>query len=201
MRSLFVFIVAATMVACGSNPSVTEFQCRAGDWETVGYRDGSAGMRSTQLLSHQEACGQYGIVPHREQYLTGWNAGVAEYCTAANGFSLGERGGRLNAVCQGELEYPFAAAFAEGRALYLARRAVDRAERQLDSHHNRLQQIKRELVELTTAQLDPALTTDERVHLIADMTALHDEREEIKLAIPQLEQELRFRQAELDQLH
>ena len=46
--------VLLTVAGCSGNPSVTESQCIAGDWQTVGYRDGVNGLRSTQLLQHQE---------------------------------------------------------------------------------------------------------------------------------------------------
>ena len=58
----FAAVSMLLLSACSSNPSVSESQCIAGDWQTVGYRDGTNGLRSTQLLQHQDACVQYDVI-------------------------------------------------------------------------------------------------------------------------------------------
>lgn len=201
MRRVLLVVGALTLAACASKPSVSEFQCKAGDWESIGYRDGISGIESTQILTHQEACGEFGIVPDRNRYLAGWESGVREYCTFDNGFNLGERGGRKNSLCKGELQEPFATGFEDGRKLYLARREVDRITNQLRSHDSRLVEIKHELVDVTTAQLDPTLLPEERIQLLARMDTLNDERVEIRSAIPQLEQDLIASEAELERVN
>ena len=54
------------LAGCSSN-SVSESQCIAGDWQTIGYRDGANGNRSTQLLAHQDACVKHGVIPDRAE--------------------------------------------------------------------------------------------------------------------------------------
>lgn len=201
MRIGLLLLLVAGLCACAGKPTVSEFQCRAGDWETIGYRDGSAGMRSTQLLAHQEACGEFGIIPQRESYLAGWNSGLYEYCSAENGFNLGQRGSRHNSVCQGDLLEPFSTAYADGRQLYLARSEVNRLQKQLHSYENRLLQIKQDIISVTTAQLEPTLTAEERLHLLADLDSLAEERGDIKAAIPLVEQDLIAAQQALEMLN
>lgn len=200
MRNGILAVITLALCACAGKPSVSEFQCKAGDWESIGYRDGAAGVKSTRILEHQEACGQFGIIPHREMYLAGWRNGLEEYCTAENGFNLGERGGRHTGVCQGELQHPFLLAYEDGRQLYTARSEVNRLARQLATYETRLGQIKEEMVSVSTAQLNPELTPEERLHLIADLDALMEERSDIKAAIPALEQELAASEMALDNL-
>lgn len=200
MQRISIILGALILAACASKPSVSEFQCKAGDWASIGYRDGSSGIRSTQILTHQEACGEFGIVPDKTAYLSGWDAGVREFCTSERGFSLGERGARLNSVCQGDLKDSFATAYEAGRELYLARREVNRLRNQLNRYDNRLVQIKQEMIDVTAAQLDPTLLPEERVHLLADLNALSDEKAEIRAAIPVLEQDLEDSEFELEQV-
>lgn len=183
------------LAGCAATPTVSENQCIAGDWQTIGYGDGMAGFASTRLLMHQEACGDFGIIPVREEYLAGWQEGLSMYCTADNGFQVGQRGGGLNQVCSGELREPFASAHADGRELYLARRDVQHWSQTLAQQENRLHAIKQEMVGATTAQLEPDLTAEERVRLLAKLEALADERAAIKAELPHTEHELR--QAEL----
>lgn len=191
---------ALMLAACASKPTVSEFQCKAGDWQTIGHRDGSLGYESTRLLAHQEACGEFGIVPNRDTYMAGWRAGVGEYCVPDNGFRLGERGGRASAACQGALKQPFVSAFNDGRRLYSARREVDQLQRQLRDSGTRLEAIKHEMIDLTAAQLDMTLLPEDRLHLIQEMDELRTERQAIKEQIPGLEEELYVRQAELEGL-
>ena len=200
MRRVLLIIGALVLGACASKPSVSEFQCKAGDWESIGYRDGAAGVRNTRILTHQEACGEFGIIPDKQGYMAGWNAGVSEYCTASNGFNHGERGRGLSSVCQGELRTSYAAAYDDGRALYLARSEVNRIRNQLIRYDNRLVQIKQEMIDVTAAQLDPTLLPEERVHLLADLNALSDEKADIHAAIPLLEQDLAASEYELDRI-
>jgi len=202
VNRLHILMGTLLIAGCAGKPTVSENQCRAGDWQTIGYGDGMAGFASTRLLMHQEACGEFGIVPVREQYLAGWEEGLFTYCTADNGFQIGQRGGALNRVCSGELREPFASAHADGRQLYLARRDVQHWSQTLAQQENRLQEIKKEMVGATTAQLAPDLTAEERVGLLTKLEALADERAAIKSELPHTEHSLEqaeFHLAELDQ--
>lgn len=186
-----IVIVAVLLLSgCAGKPTVSENQCRAGDWQTIGYRDGANGVASTRILSHQEACGGFGIFPDRDGYLAGWDEGVASYCTADSGFQLGLRGGSLNSVCSAELREPFATAYADGRQLYSAQREVNRLANLLSNHENRLGQIKQEIVGATTAQLTPDLTVEERLRLLAKLDSLADERATIRAELPGIERAL-----------
>lgn len=191
---------SALLVGCAAKPTVSEFQCLAGDWQTIGYRDGAAGLPNTRLLSHQEACGPHGVIPNRDVYLLGWNSGLATYCTPENGFRLGSSGKREHGLCDAEFGDAFSLAYADGRQLYAARAAVAQARQALHHAENRLTQVKQEIIDVTTAQLQPDLTTVERVDLVADLNRLIDERVELKAAIPELASALQLRQRELDDL-
>jgi len=196
--SLIAALAVLVFAGCSSKPSVTENQCRAGDWQTIGYRDGAVGNQSTRLLAHQEACGNFSIVPERSRYLTGYREGLLTYCTAENGFDLGQRGVSLNPACNGDLMQPFATAHADGWQLYQARRAVNSLHQQLVRLDKRLDQIDRELVGVTTAQLQPDLTVEERVQLLASLESLADEKGALKARRPTLELDLAQAEADLE---
>ena len=187
MHRLIPLAAALILVGCAGKPTVSENQCKAGDWQSIGFRDGASGYASTRILNHQEACGEFGIVPERGSYLSGWQDGVTTYCTADNGFQLGLRGRALNTVCSQDLREPFASAHADGRKLYIARGEVNRLSNLLASHENRLVAIKEEMVGATTAQLVPDLSAEERIRLLAKLEALAEERTTIKNEIPQIE--------------
>ena len=189
------------LTGCASNPSVSEFQCKAGDWQSVGYRDGSSGYSSSRILQHQEACGEYEIVPDRSSYLAGWREGLDEYCTAQNGFDVGRRGGRSNSVCSANDYMDFVAAYSDGRDLYEAGRAVRSLENQLVAAERRLEDIKHEIVGVTTAQLEPGLSAEERLKLVVVLESLIEERSEVKDSIPVIQTELARSRDNYDRLN
>lgn len=205
MRTQYInTLIAASMLTllagCSGNPTVSESQCIAGDWQTVGYRDGVNGLRSTQLLQHQDACVQYDVMPERTAYMAGWNEGVREYCNPNNAFTLGDRGGRYYNVCPATMDHDFQTAYKQGRELYLARAAVANLERKLMERERRLENVKTELVSSATGQLDPTLTPAQRIDLVAYTQRLAEEKSRIQSELPALEDELAEKSAALDTL-
>lgn len=186
------------LAGCASQPSVTEFQCRAGDWQTIGMRDGSQGLPRTNLLRHQEACGPFGIVPERAEYVAGWEQGLTTFCTADNGFSLGERGGKHHNVCHSA---EFVEAYNDGRSLFQARQEVRQLEQKIAVQEQRLIDIRQEIIGVTTAQLVPDLTVSERVALVAKFEALVEERQQVTEGMPKLRRQLARSQQSLEQLN
>ncbi len=194
-----IFVIASfilMLAACATKPTVSEHQCRAGDWYTVGYHDGSRGLERSQLLRHQEACGQHGIYLEREEYMAGWDDGLSQFCTMNNAFSLGRRGGKNRGLCSVE----FNAAFEEGRRLYRANQKVLQLEKELASTQQRIADIRQELVGASTAQLTPDLTTKERVGLLAKVERLYQERSQLRAELPAMKAELADRRRYLDTL-
>ncbi len=184
-----ILAVAVLGSGCQSN-SVTESQCIAGDWQTVGYRDGADGYRSSRLLEHQDACVKHGVIPDRNAYMAGWQQGVREYCQVQNGFDVGERGYGYDNVCPADQRDAFLSAYHDGRQLYLARSDVSNLEQAISQREYRLDAIKAELVSSATQQFDPTLTPAARVDLLATMQRLAEEQGRINGELPQMRQEL-----------
>lgn len=200
MRATLILALFLVIAGCGSRPTVSEHQCVAGDWQTVGYRDGSAGYRSTALLAHQDACGEHGIVPDRQSYMIGWEQGVREFCEPNNGFAVGERGQSHNNVCPDDLRGPFLSAYQQGRSLYQARLDVANLEHTLGQRQARLEQVKSEIVSAAAAQFSGTLMPAERMSLLARLQRLHDEQQALEVEIVDLEQERDRKAQDLDQL-
>lgn len=202
MKALHVLLVSGLMLGgCAGSPSVSENQCAAGDWQTVGYRDGVNGVRASRLLAHQDACGRHGIVPDRAEYMLGWESGVREYCQPSNGFQVGEHGWRHDNVCPQDLQAGFLSAYREGLDLYQARAAVANLEWEIARKTERLAEVKTQIVTTAAAQLDAGLTAADRVELVSRVQRLHEEQQRLKREIPDLEAELLVKSRELDNLN
>ncbi len=162
-RILVLLALVSTGLACSKNASVSESQCAAGDWETIGYRDGALGYRSSRLLAHQDACIPHGVTPDREAYQTGWRQGIEEFCDPANGFEVGQSGEGHGNVCPAPQRDAFLAAFDRGRTLFVARDRVDSLAQAIAYRTQRIEAIGEELVVTASAQLNPMLLPDEPV--------------------------------------
>ena len=201
MRFYFgISIIAFLLAGCGGGATVSQSQCVAGDWQTLGYSDGVRGYRSSRLLAHQDACVKHGVIPDRHGYKLGWEEGAREYCEPYNAFSIGEHGKGHNNVCPTDLRAEFLTAYQEGRTLYRARVEVTNLERAITQKTARLEYVKAEIVSTAAAQLNPALTTTERVELLARTQRLNTERNRIIAEIPVLEGELTIKAQQLDAL-
>lgn len=199
-RILVLVLLFSGALACSRNASVSESQCAAGDWETIGYRDGALGYRSSRLLAHQDACIPHGVTPDRAAYQLGWRQGVAEFCDPSNAFELGQSGEGHANVCPADQRDAFLAAFERGRTLYVARDQVQTLEQAIGYRTQRIEAIREELVVAAGAQLNPVLLPEERIALAARMKRLHDEKTRLAAEIPGLEAELRVRTSELEAL-
>jgi hypothetical protein len=186
---MILLVTIAALCGCRS-ASVSQSQCLAGDWETVGYRDGANGYRSTELLEHQNACVKYGVIPDRAAYMAGWEHGVREYCEANNAFDIGARGNGYVNVCPDDLRDAFLSAYHDGRQLYLARVEVTNLEQAIGEHEYRLEQVKSAIVSSATQQLDPTLSPTARVDLFATTERLAEEKGRLESELPQLRQQL-----------
>jgi hypothetical protein len=201
MRFFAIFsLLSLALAGCAGKPSMSEHQCAVGDWQTVGYRDGVNGRRSTALLTHQDACMEHGVAPSRASYMLGWEEGAREYCQPNNGYHIGERGWSHNNICPQDLQAGFLTAYQEGQRLYQARVAVSNLEWEIDQKTSRLASIKSEIISAGAAQLNSELSVEERVQLGARVQRLLDEQAQLKQEIPALEAELAIKSRELDKL-
>lgn len=176
---------------------MSENQCIAGDWETIGYFDGAHGYRSSRLLAHQDACVEFGMVPDRDTYLTGWRQGIREYCRPDNGYAQGLSGASYANVCPADIEADFLADYQRGRDLYQARRDYAAAEARVSQREQRRVDLEAEIVSTGTAQLNPLLTPAARIELAASMKRLVDERVEIDRELPKLREDVAECRAEV----
>lgn len=200
IRLSLALLLLVTALACAKNASVTESQCTAGDWETIGQRDGAQGWASSRLLAHQDACVPHGVTPDRVAYQRGWKLGIAEFCDPHHGFELGQSGVDHENVCPVPHRAAFLAAYERGYAIHQAHARVEAVQSALASKTVRLETIDEEIALVAAAQLDPLLMPAQRVQLVVRVKTLFEEKSRLANEIPQLEEELRVRTRELEQI-
>lgn len=180
--------------------SLSKSQCLANDWQTVGYRDGLAGVQQANLMRHQNACMKHGINPDRQAYLAGWHDGVTQYCQPANAFRVGERGAGYGNVCPTHLQMDFDLAYQEGRQLYLAGAEVNRLRELLQSHDHRVRDIKTELTGIAAAMLESHHDAADRAAMLLTAKDLTEEKTHLERDMELLRVELAAKEEALDHL-
>jgi len=199
-RTAYPILAALAMLLVSGCATLSESQCVASDWQTVGYRDGLAGAQNSQLLKHQNACVKHGVIPDREAYLAGYDEGVRQYCLPENGFSAGESGNRYNNVCPEEMQTSFYAAYQEGRQLHLAQSEIDSMSRQISQKEYRLKQIATETSSTEARLVDDGTTAIERRELLDKTKELAQEQGQLETEIQDLKVDVALKTERLKNL-
>lgn len=100
VRIALLIPLAIALAGCESM-SVSE--CKVADWTRVGMSDGSTGVSERRIADYSEDCAKAGVVPNAQAYRRGWDAGIVQFCTPANGWREGVQGNSgKTSVCQGQ---------------------------------------------------------------------------------------------------
>lgn len=96
MKYLLLLLAPLALAACAT---LSEDQCRAGDWQAIGQNDGSNGRKPEFILQHAKACNKIGIAPVRADWEKGRQDGLKLYCRPRRAYKEGTRGKHLSPVC------------------------------------------------------------------------------------------------------
>ncbi len=117
MRWMLIAVVAG-LSGCAS---LSQEECLAGNWRTIGYEDGAQGQPAERVGEHRQACERHGVSPNLELWRLGYDEGLVAYCTPDNGFRVGAAGGAYHGVCRGPQGDGFLAGLRDGQYFYDAK--------------------------------------------------------------------------------
>lgn len=190
MLRKLILLAAMTGLLAGC-VSMSEDDCLAADWRSIGASDGAAGAGYDRLQTRVNQCREFGVEADISRYNQGYEDGLQSYCTPANGFRVGRAGSSYNGVCPAELETAgFLDAYYEGRELNRLESDVQNAIYALDRVYDEIDERDDEIDDLRKRQRDPdtRLPEDEYEDRVDD---LRDEIRELRRRIP-------YRQADID---
>ena len=170
---IFVGLVLLNLVGCAG---MSEQECVATDWRSVGFEDGAAGRAETAIANYRQACGQHGVTPNLDQYRLGHSEGVEVYCRPARAFDVGRRGGRYQGVCPAETEGEFLAAYNDGRQLYELESDLRSIDSQIGARHRRLDAIEKELSAGALEIIADGTAAARRAELLIQTKSLTEEK-------------------------
>jgi len=165
----------AVVIGLSGCASISEKDCRLGDWYQHGLQDGQNGA-SNKASSYAEDCKEYGVTVNTKLYNDGRDEGLKSYCTYENGSYLGESGGSYNNVCPAGLSAEFLSGYKPNKALSRAKSTLDEAE-------SRVYDLKARLE-------DKALTEQDRKAYKAELRGAKKSLERAKGEVNKYEYEL-----------
>lgn len=166
MRTYFLLLPILLLPACAT---LSETECRSGDWIQIGREDGAEGRREDFILQHAKACNEFGIRPNKTQWLRGRTEGLKLYCTPAKAFSEGRRGKILSPVCPADNLAQLQRANERGLR-------VNRIELEIREIESDIRAINAELASLPPGDPSRAALASERSFLRLDLLTLRAER-------------------------
>ena len=131
MHHLKLITLAGSALLLASCSSLSEEECKLGDWNAIGLADGSKGRESAAIEDHRKACAEVGVRPDLSAYLAGRERGLQSYCTPGNGYQEGLHGRAYEGVCPQASEQAFVAAHGAGLEVHRAKHRIDALEHKL----------------------------------------------------------------------
>lgn len=113
-----VLILTIVLSALASCSTLSKNECLNADWQTIGYQDGYKGRLKSRLNKHRKSCAEYGVKPKLEEYLTGYDKGLTEYCKPVRGYRRGLLGYNNKRICKGDTRKQYNNAYRYGRHIY-----------------------------------------------------------------------------------
>jgi hypothetical protein len=138
-RRAALVLFALSLQACST---LSEKQCKQGDWYDIGLRDGAEGYGGDRLTKHSEACTEYGITPNREAYEKGRGEGLKAYCAPDHAYRIGRNGGYYRGGCPASLETAFLRKFEAGKQVHDIESRVNRLYNEITDLENDMDKEK-----------------------------------------------------------
>lgn len=180
--------------------SLSKEECKNADWFLIGFGDGSIGRPVNTVDDHRKACAKINVTPDLTSYERGHRKGLTDYCTAENGFVLGNGGGQYNEVCTRTNENSFLDGYHAGKDRFKLRATLDELAAQRDKGVARLEEINNEISDYEGALVGTGSTPAVRRELLQAIRILQDEEAAIESSVDLLDYDLNTLQHQLNGL-
>lgn len=191
-------LAAALLLGACATPGASE--CRAADWRLIGFEDGARGRAPGYVARHREACAEHGVTPHLDRYREGHVSGLAQFCTAGNGFALGRGGEAYGGVCPRELDARFVAAYRTGRRLHQLQTSIAGMRQNAGVKQSELESLEPRSRNLERLLVAGGISLKERELLRREFDLLQSNITRLRTQARVLELEAAKLQAEYDRL-
>ena len=178
--------------------TLSEEECRVGDWRTIGFEDGSVGKDVRDIGQHREACADYGITVDLDAYRQGHEEGMVVFCQPASGFELGTSGQPFIDSCPEELRSEFYAAFEDGNRVFKLRRDLNYRQQELERSQQLILEMDEETKKLEADLVSGEGSADDRQAWLARIDRIKRFQRRVEDDIKGLQAAIDHREGEID---
>lgn len=191
MRLNYLLLASCIVMfaACSSTTTLSQNECSAVDWRTIGYEDGVAGRSGAQIGVHRRACAKYGITLDLEAYRLGRAEGLREFCQPHNGYRAGVAGAPYYDVCPADLAARFLAQYQAGHELYVHEQRVRDTDAQLNVKRAEIARLEDAAARSGLRAIKDTSTLDQRVQAVLDARQYAERMGRLKADVAQLERD------------
>lgn len=116
-RIMMLSIVTIALAGC--MPHLSQEQCKAMNWNQMGFGDGSEGKMQRSLQRDIQDCAKFKVAVDQAGYQRGWKAGVRDFCSkTGTAYDMGANGKNYNHICPSDLAAKFDSSWKRGLRKY-----------------------------------------------------------------------------------
>jgi len=192
MLTLFknIFFITSFALLISSCSTLNKDECKAANWESIGYEDGTKGYPASRVGQHRSACAEYGIQPNLKNYTTGRKKGLSHFCIPSTAYNRGTRGYHYNGVCAGYNEKEFLNAYHDGKEVYKARSILSQMKNDYRKEERYIISLERELHEKEHIIVNGRLTKVKALILLNETKDIAEELGKAKSNLLLLEEDI-----------
>jgi hypothetical protein len=140
---LYSLLFAILFQGCAS---LSQEECKQGDWMGIGYQDGSKGYPESRFNKHNAACAEYKIQANFSAYQQGHQRGLEQvYCKPRNGYYVGLNGRGYGNVCPSHMEGAFLAAYRYGHDIYRMQNDANRISTEIRKSNTSITRLDQQI--------------------------------------------------------
>jgi hypothetical protein len=176
--SQFSLYLAVCFICTSCTSSLVQLKpnCAELNWFERGRQDGMQGQPSNNWMMKSNEC-ELMTKDEIQNYMDGWNHGLAMYCTEEHGFATAKSGTPYKKTCPEKYEENFLRGYQEGLNVYMIEKETSQLISKIESEENRLkktpensqdyQQIQKNLSSLNEKKTANLKTLEKYNHPIA----------------------------------
>lgn len=134
-------MLALSVLMLSGCATLSKDECRHGDWQSIGYRDGVSGHSASYISEHQKACARVDVSPDYQAWEKGRKQGLKEYCTESNAYQRGKQGLSFSHVCPADISDRLDQMHRKGKTLYDLRTQIKKDRKELDKYQEELKKL------------------------------------------------------------
>lgn len=128
---IFLFFILVTSTSCSSRLVVLKPHCSELNWFERGRQDGMQGQPSNNWTMKSDDCEQM-EKEEIQNYMDGWNHGLALYCTREHGFATAKAGAAYQKTCPEKYEEDFLKGYEEGLNVFIVEKETSQIIAQIE---------------------------------------------------------------------